>query len=50
VVLQRTIIKIGKLVTSNHCELLKKIPGLGTFCTQSLILRLNKVVLFVFPY
>jgi hypothetical protein len=33
--LQRTNRKIGKIVTLYQRELCKKIPRLGTFCTQS---------------
>jgi hypothetical protein len=33
---------IGKIVTLNQRELLKKIPGLGSFCVQSVKRGLNQ--------
>lgn len=37
--------KIGNIVTVYHRELLKKIPSLGIFCTQSVIQGLRSTVL-----
>lgn len=45
-VLQRTIVNTGKLVTSYHCELLKKL----LYLTLEWIPGLNKLVLFVRLY
>ena len=39
---QWTNIKIGKIVTIHQRELFKKIPRLGTFCTQSVNKGLSK--------
>ena len=41
--LQRTNRKIGKTVTLYKRELLKKVPRLGTFCTQTVNEELNNV-------
>ena len=41
--LQRTNIKIGKIVTLYQRELFKKVPRLGTFCSQSVKEGLNNV-------
>ena len=43
--LQRTSRKIGNIVTVYHRKLLKKIPSLGIFCTQSVIQGLRSTVL-----